>query len=151
MGKENLNSQMNWEALLASGVPISFDFNVMDHVPDDNYTHVLVDTSDSSSLENFPKDPPLQDPVVILDKTNSSALPLQDAILQDPVVDLTKPTSPSLTPQDSIFQDPVVEPTKPSSSILRTSPLSSQNSVQIDSSKLNKKTSEKNGCRCRVQ
>ncbi|XP_018903646.2 uncharacterized protein [Bemisia tabaci] len=58
MGKENLNSQINWEALLASGVPISFDFNVMDHVPDGNYTCVLVETSDSSSVQNFPQDPP---------------------------------------------------------------------------------------------
>ncbi|CAH0387703.1 unnamed protein product [Bemisia tabaci] len=134
MGKENLNSQINWEALLASRVPISFDFNVMDHVSDGNYTHVLVDTSDSSSLQNFPQDPPFE-----LNKTSSSALPIQDSILQDPVADLIQPTSSSLTLQDSIFQDPVVEPTKPSSSILQTSPLSSQNSVQIDSPKLKKK------------
>ncbi|CAH0395270.1 unnamed protein product [Bemisia tabaci] len=109
MGKENLNSQINWEALLASGVPISFDFNVMDHVPDGNYTYVLVDTSDSFLLQNFPQDPPHQDPVVELNKTSSSALPVQDSIFQDPVVDLTKPTSSSLTLQELIFQDPLVE------------------------------------------
>ncbi|CAH0394938.1 unnamed protein product [Bemisia tabaci] len=76
MGKENLNSQINWEGLLANGVPISFDVNVMDHVPDGNDTYVLVDTSDSSSLQNFPQDPPFQDPVVEFNKTSSSALPL---------------------------------------------------------------------------
>ncbi|CAH0386188.1 unnamed protein product [Bemisia tabaci] len=159
MGEENLNSQINWEELLASGVPISLD--VMDHVPDGDYTIVLVDTSDSSQPSALPlQDSVLQNPVfdftkpsssltlqessfsVLVDTSDSSqpsALPLQDSILQNPVFDFTKPSSSSLTLQESIFQDPVVEPTKPSSSILQTSPLSSQNSIKIDSPKLKKK------------